>query len=162
MSLELSFRRCLGCDARQTRRFRKPAGLNVRVSLRSADTGARYEGLSSPCYVRKSRSMITSRRRPPANEAQRFSGRAGNSAVLYHRITQRLQRSAHCTADLGAGIEARLCPIASRWASTIHLCPLWGGPLRVIGVARRSTLQRTRRTSAAMRKHPWHTDQPVS
>jgi hypothetical protein len=52
----------------------------------------------------------------PAKEAQRSNRCTGDPAVLYHRITQRLQRSAHRAADLGAAIEARLCPIASRSA----------------------------------------------
>jgi hypothetical protein len=51
--------------------------------------------------------------------------------VLVHGITQRLQRSAHRAADLGAALEARLSPIASRSTSTITLCPLCGGQLRV-------------------------------
>jgi hypothetical protein len=51
--------------------------------------------------------------------------------VLYHRIAHRLQRSPHRAVDLGAATEARLCPIASRSASTITLCPLCGGQLRV-------------------------------
>ena len=55
-----------------------------------------------------------------AMEAQRFSRCTADPAVLVHEITQRLQRSAHRAADLGAALEARLRPIASRSASISH------------------------------------------